>query len=181
MRGRYETRDRLQVTGTDFKDEFCGPKHYSHRLITEFDNYYIHELRNRKSIRKFCPKTDIINLRNSMRKKFIDFYMQENLQHLMNKQAKEKKYLDDIDKFATICKPLFQNRKHEYFQHMTAQIESVAPAIEETERLISEKDQVLLEFENVNDKVIAIEIQFEYFMNFMVNFIIKKVSLPILR
>lgn len=89
----------------------------------------------------------------------------------MNKQAKERKYLDDIDKFATICKPLFQKRKFEYFQHMTEQIESVAPAIQETERLMCEKDQVLLEFENVNDKVIAIEIQFEHFMNFMVYFI----------
>lgn len=168
MRGRYETRDRLRVTGTDFPDEYCGPKHFSHRLITEFDNYYIHELRHRKSIRKFCPKTDIINLRNSMRKKFVDLYMQENLQHLMHKQAKERKYLDNIDKFAMICKPLFDKRKYEYFRHMTEQIEAVAPAKEETGLLIQEKEQVLLEFESVNDKVIAIETQFEQFMYFMV-------------
>uniref|UniRef100_A0A336LMF2 CSON014312 protein n=1 Tax=Culicoides sonorensis TaxID=179676 RepID=A0A336LMF2_CULSO len=189
MRGRYDTRDRLQVTGTDFNDvrsfeshlnflcevfypfnpfqESCGPKQYSHRLITEFDNFYIHELRHHKSIRKFCPKSDIINLRNSMRKKFVDFYMQENLQHLMHKQAKEKKYLDDIDRFATICKPLFQKRKYEYFQHMTQQIESVAPAIEQTQKLMNEKDSAMMEFENVNDKVIAIEIKFEHFMSFM--------------
>lgn len=105
-----------------------------------------------------------------MRKKFVDFYMQENLQHLMNKQAKEKKYLDDIDKFAIICKPLFQKRKYEYFEHMTKEIESVAPAIQETEKLMRDKEEVLLEYEKVNDKVIAIEIQFEHFMNFMVIF-----------
>lgn len=95
--------------------------------------------------------------------------MQENLQHLMYKQAAERKFLDDVDKFATICEPLFQKRKFEYFQNMIEKIESVVPTEEKTQILMEEKDVVVLDFEHINDKVISIELQFGHYLAFMVS------------
>lgn len=136
--------------------------------MTEYDNYYIHELQYRKSVRKFCPKTDILNIRASVRNKFIDYYMQENLQHLIREQTEEKKYLDDIDKFATIIDPLFEKKKYEYFEHMNKQIASLAPTIERTQTLIKEKDVILAELEIVNDKLIKVEVMFAHYLVYMV-------------
>lgn len=168
MRSQSNIRDRLKVTGNDFEDERCGPGEYSHRLITEFDSFYIHELNYRKPIRKFCPKTDIIKIRNSVRKKFIDYYIQENLNHLQRKQTEEKKYLDDVDKLRRICEPLFDKKKFEYFQHMNKTIASLAPSLTKTEELEKVKAEIVAELEVVNNKLIVVEILFAHYLNFMV-------------
>lgn len=118
--------------------------------MTEYDNYYIQEILNyRKPVRKFCPKTDILNIRASVRKKFIDYYMQENLQQLMRQQAEEKKYLDDIDKFATICEPLFHRKKYEYFTQMNKQIAALAPNVELTLVMIYYIRKILIGIGNI--------------------------------
>lgn len=151
-----------------FFQERCGPGDYSHRLITEFDSFYIHELNYRKPVRKFCPKTDILKIRASVRKKFIDYYIQENLNHLQRKQAEEKKYLDDVDKLEGICKPLFDKKKFEYFEQMNRTIDSLAPSLAKTEELEKTKNEILAELEVVNNKLIIVEILFAHYLNFMV-------------
>lgn len=51
----------MQVNAPEFAEEKIGvgkDKYFS-RLATEWDEYYIHELRHRPRIRKFCVKTYI--------------------------------------------------------------------------------------------------------------------------
>lgn len=58
LKGRFGIRNRLQVNVPTFEDEKIGDKDkYFSRLATEWDEYYIHELRYRRPARKFCVKS----------------------------------------------------------------------------------------------------------------------------
>lgn len=59
IKGKFWTRDRLQVNAPQFNNEKIGQgeNEYYHRLATELDDFYIHELRHRPPTRKFCVKT----------------------------------------------------------------------------------------------------------------------------
>lgn len=58
IKGRFRIRDRLQVNAPEFLEEKIGGKEkYFHRLATEWDEYYIDELRHRPPTKKFCVKT----------------------------------------------------------------------------------------------------------------------------
>lgn len=55
---RFGLRNRLQVNGPELKDEKIGGDHpYFSRLATEWDEYYVHELRHRKLTQKFRVKS----------------------------------------------------------------------------------------------------------------------------
>lgn len=72
-------RKRLQVNAPTFDEEKCGTREagsFYHRLVTEFDSSYINEIRHRATVQKFCVKTDIIRIRETVRKKFFLFFMQ---------------------------------------------------------------------------------------------------------
>lgn len=59
IKGKYWIRDRMQVNAPTFDEEKIGvgkDKYFS-RLATEWDEYYLHDLRNRPRVRKFCVKT----------------------------------------------------------------------------------------------------------------------------
>lgn len=58
FRTRFGVRSRLQVNSIELKDEKIGAnKTYFNRLATEWDEYYIHELRHRPPVKKFRVKT----------------------------------------------------------------------------------------------------------------------------
>lgn len=79
MRSQSQIRKRLQVNAPQFDEERCGTKEtgsFYHRLVTEWDSYYINEIRLRPTVQKFCVKTDIIKIREMVRKKFFLFFMQ---------------------------------------------------------------------------------------------------------
>lgn len=72
-------RKRLQVNAPTFDEEKCGTREtgsFYHRLVTEWDSSYINEIRHRATVQKFCVKTDIIRIRETVRKKFFLFFMQ---------------------------------------------------------------------------------------------------------
>lgn len=58
IRERPGLRERLQVNVPKFNEEKLGDgsDKYQHRLATEWDQYYIHELKNKTQTRKFCVK-----------------------------------------------------------------------------------------------------------------------------
>lgn len=52
MRSQSNLRKRLQVNASSFEEERCG--NFYHRLVTEWDQFYISEIRHRPKFQKFC-------------------------------------------------------------------------------------------------------------------------------
>uniref|UniRef100_A0A8W7PBG0 Uncharacterized protein n=1 Tax=Anopheles coluzzii TaxID=1518534 RepID=A0A8W7PBG0_ANOCL len=103
MRSRPDIRQRLQVNAPEFEEEQLGAKtKYYSRLATEWDNYYIHELRYRPRVRKFCPKTDILNMRDQRRKVFLKYFIEENLLQRRARQSLERQYANWIKNFCKV-------------------------------------------------------------------------------
>lgn len=106
MRSQSHIRKRLQVNAPTFEEERCGTKktgNFYHRLVTEWDSYYINEIRHRPTVKKFCVKTDIIKIREMVRKKFNSFFMQEDLMNLFAKQEIENGMINKTTKFIKVC------------------------------------------------------------------------------
>ena len=106
MRSQLNIRKRLQVNAPTFDEERCGTKatgNFYHRLVTEWDSYYINEIRHRPKVQKFCVKTDIIKIREMVRKKFFLFSMQEDLMNLFAKQEIENEMINKTTKFIKVC------------------------------------------------------------------------------
>jgi hypothetical protein len=105
MRSQSNIRKRLQVNAATFDEERCGTKttgSFYQRLVTEWDSYYINEIRHRPNLKKFCVKTDIIEIREMVRKKFFLFFMQEDLMNLFAKQEIENEMINKTTKFIKV-------------------------------------------------------------------------------
>lgn len=106
MRSQSHIRKRLQVNAPTFDEERCGTEktgNFYHRLVTEWDSYYINEIRHRPNVQKFCVKSDIIKIREMVRKKFFLFFMQEDLMNLFAKQEIESEMINKTTKFIKVC------------------------------------------------------------------------------
>ncbi|XP_058447607.1 uncharacterized protein LOC131427993 [Malaya genurostris] len=136
MRERTNIRDRLQVNAPDFDEEQLGFKtKFFNRLATEWDNYYIHELRYRPRVRKFCPKTDILNIRDQRRKKFLQYYIAENLLKIRERQLLEKKFAKWIKDFCKETTPLFKTWRNDAYDKVLEASDRAKEAQQETRRL----------------------------------------------
>lgn len=124
IKSRFGIRDRLQVNAPEFKEEKVGGKDkYYNRLATEWDEYYINELRHRPPTKKFCVKTlvvyfcgsrflarnnhsiycsDILILRDIARQNYIRYYVLENLMALKANQEEEKRLMDNVEEFQKV-------------------------------------------------------------------------------
>lgn len=106
MRSQSNIRKRLQVNAPTFDEESCGGRgagNFYHRLVTEWDSVYVNEIRHRPTLQKFCVKTDIIEIREMVRKKFYLFFMQEDLMNLFAKQEIENEMINKTTKFIKVC------------------------------------------------------------------------------
>lgn len=106
MRSQSSIRRRLQVNAPTFDEEMCGSEssgNFYHRLVTEWDSYYINEIRYRPTLKKFCVKSDIIQIREMVRKKFFLFFMQEDLMNLFATQEIENEMINKTTKFIKVC------------------------------------------------------------------------------
>ncbi|XP_038114441.1 uncharacterized protein LOC6031413 [Culex quinquefasciatus] len=136
MRSRTNLRERLQVNAPSFDEEQLGFKtKFFNRLATEWDNYYVHELRYRPRVRKFCPKTDILSMRDQRRKTFLQYYIAENLLKIREKQMLEKKFAKWIKDFCHETKPLFKKWKDDAYDRVLAMGEREKEAQQESKRL----------------------------------------------
>lgn len=100
MRSQSNLRQRLQVNAAKFDEERCGS--FYHRLVTEWDQFYISEIRHRPKAQKFCVKSDIIRIREMVRKKFFLYFMQEDLMKLFAEQEIENSMIDKTTKFIKV-------------------------------------------------------------------------------
>ncbi|CAO1413909.1 unnamed protein product [Diamesa serratosioi] len=150
MRGHANLRKRLQVNGPSFDEEQCGgeksTQKYYHRLATEWDSCYINEIRYRPTVKKFCVKTDIIKIREMVRKKFFLYFMQENLVNLFAKQEIENQMINKTNRLVSLCEPQFKHLQDESFQKTKEKLEMVKAVtnrtIELRLRLAGLKDQL---------------------------------------
>lgn len=150
MRGHASLRKRLQVNGPSFDEEQCGEQKstnkYYHRLATEWDSSYINEIRYRPTVKKFCVKTDIIQIREMVRKKFFLYFMQENLVNLFAKQEIENQMINKANRLVLLCEPQFKLLQDESFQKAKEKLEMVKPVTNRTivltKRLADLKDQL---------------------------------------
>ncbi len=101
MRSQSNIRKRLQVNATKFDEEKAGK--FYHRLVTEWDSSYINEIRYRPRVKKFCVKSDIIEIREMVRKKFFLYFTQENLENLFATQEIESEMINKTVKLVKVC------------------------------------------------------------------------------
>lgn len=100
MRSQTNLRQRLQVNAPSFDEERCGS--FYHRLVTEWDPFYLTEIRHRPKVSKFCVKTDIIKIREMVRKKFYLYFMEEDLMKLFAQQEIENEMINKTTKFIKV-------------------------------------------------------------------------------
>ncbi|XP_035777910.1 uncharacterized protein LOC118459012 [Anopheles albimanus] len=158
MRGRPDVRQRLQVNAPEFEEEQIGHKYkYFSRLATEWDNYYIHELRYRPRIRKFCPKTDILNIREQRRKVFLQYFIEENLLQRRARQSLERRYANWIKNFCTRIRPLFKVWKEEAYSKLVAATDQEKEATQETGRLKATLQDRQNKMDSVTERILLLE------------------------
>ncbi|XP_065075827.1 uncharacterized protein LOC135699474 [Ochlerotatus camptorhynchus] len=158
MRGQVDLRQRLQVNAPDFDEEQLGFKtKFFNRLATEWDNYYIHELRYRPKVRKFCPKTDILNMRDQRRKTFLQYYIAENLLKIRERQILEKKFAKWIKDFCKQTKPLFKVWKNNAYDKVLQMSDRAKEAQQESKRLRNVLQDRQNKIEAITEKILLLE------------------------
>ncbi|XP_062703462.1 uncharacterized protein LOC109424235 [Aedes albopictus] len=158
MRGQVDLRKRLQVNAPDFDEEQLGFKtKFFNRLATEWDNYYIHELRYRPRMRKFCPKTDILNIREQRRKTFLQYYIAENLLKIREKQLLEKRFAKWIKDFCKQTKPLFKVWKDNAYDKVLEMSDREKEAQQESKRLRNVLQDRQNKIEAITEKILLME------------------------
>ncbi|XP_055638707.1 uncharacterized protein LOC129776844 [Toxorhynchites rutilus septentrionalis] len=158
MRGRPSIRQRLQVNAPDFDEEQLGFKtKYFNRLATEWDNYYIHELRYRPRVRKFCPKTDVLNMRDQRRKTFLQYYIAENLLKVREKHLLERKFAQWIKNFCKETKPLFKVWKDKAYDKVLEMSDQAKQAQQDTLRLKNMLQDRQNKVEALTEKILLLE------------------------
>ncbi|KAG5676297.1 hypothetical protein PVAND_006144 [Polypedilum vanderplanki] len=137
MRSNSNIRRRLQVNAPTFDEELTGTENdkYYHRLVTEWDSYYINEIRHRPQVKKFNVKSDIIKIREMVRKKFFLFFMEEDLMNLFATQDIENKMIGKTLKFIKACNPQFKQLQDEAFVKAKEKLEMVEKVKIETEEM----------------------------------------------
>jgi hypothetical protein len=124
MRTSTNVRKRLQVNAPSFDEELCGTSttgYFFHRLVTEWDAHYVNEIRHRPSMKKFCVKSDIIRIREMVRKKFFLYFMQEDLMNLFATQEIENDMINKTTKFIKVstficaCRLQFEIKYSHFF------------------------------------------------------------------
>ncbi|EAT39153.1 AAEL009019-PA [Aedes aegypti] len=156
MRGRVDPR--LQVNAPDFDEEQLGFKtKFFNRLATEWDNYYIHELRYRPRMRKFCPKTDILNIREQRRKTFLQYYIAENLLKIREKQMLERKFAKWIKDFCKQTKPLFKVWKDKAYDKVLEMSDREKEAQQESKRLRNVLQDRQNKIQAITEKILLLE------------------------
>ncbi|XP_053665487.1 uncharacterized protein LOC128714636 [Anopheles marshallii] len=158
MRSRPDVRQRLQVNAPEFEEEQLGAatKYYS-RLATEWDNYYIHELRYRPRVRKFCPKTDILNMRDQRRKVFLQYFIEENLLQRRARQSLERQYANWIKNFCKRIRPLFKVWKEEAYSKLVAATDREKEATQETVRLRTILQDRQNKMDSITERILLLE------------------------
>uniref|UniRef100_A0A182MRY9 Uncharacterized protein n=1 Tax=Anopheles culicifacies TaxID=139723 RepID=A0A182MRY9_9DIPT len=158
MRSRPDVRQRLQVNAPEFEEEQLGAatKYFS-RLATEWDNYYIHELRYRPRVRKFCPKTDILNMRDQRRKVFLQYFIEENLLQRRARQSLERQYANWIKNFCKRIRPLFKVWKEEAYSKLVAATGEEKAATQETVRLRTELQNRQNKMDSITERILLLE------------------------
>uniref|UniRef100_A0A182UVI6 Uncharacterized protein n=1 Tax=Anopheles merus TaxID=30066 RepID=A0A182UVI6_ANOME len=158
MRSRPDIRQRLQVNAPEFEEEQLGAKtKYYSRLATEWDNYYIHELRYRPRVRKFCPKTDILNMRDQRRKVFLKYFIEENLLQRRARQSLERQYANWIKNFCKRIRPLFKVWKEEAYSKLVAAIDQEKEATQETVRLRTLLQNRQNKMDTITERILLLE------------------------
>ncbi|XP_050078972.1 uncharacterized protein LOC126565806 [Anopheles maculipalpis] len=158
MRSRPDVRQRLQVNAPEFEEEQLGAatKYYS-RLATEWDNYYIHELRYRPRVRKFCPKTDILNMRDQRRKVFLQYFIEENLLQRRARQSLERQYANWIKNFCKRIHPLFKVWKEEAYSKLVAATDQEKEATQESVRLRALLQNRQNRMDSITERILLLE------------------------
>uniref|UniRef100_A0A182VTE0 Uncharacterized protein n=1 Tax=Anopheles minimus TaxID=112268 RepID=A0A182VTE0_9DIPT len=158
MRSRPDVRQRLQVNAPEFEEEQLGAatKYFS-RLATEWDSYYIHELRYRPRVRKFCPKTDILNMRDQRRKVFLQYFIEENLLQRRARQSLERQYANWIKNFCKRIRPLFKVWKEEAYSKLVAATGEEKEAMQETVRLRTILQNRQNKMDSITERILLLE------------------------
>ncbi|XP_035906981.1 uncharacterized protein LOC118509865 [Anopheles stephensi] len=158
MRSRPDVRQRLQVNAPEFEEEQLGAatKYYS-RLATEWDNYYIHELRYRPRVRKFCPKTDILNMRDQRRKVFLQYFIEENLLQRRARQSLERQYANWIKNFCKRIRPQFKVWKEEAYSKLVAATDQEKEATQESVRLRALLQNRQNRMDSITERILLLE------------------------
>ncbi|XP_058060514.1 uncharacterized protein LOC131211161 [Anopheles bellator] len=158
MRGRPDVRQRLQVNAPEFEEEQLGHRHkYFSRLATEWDNYYVHELRYRPRIRKFCPKTDILNMREQRRKVFLQYFIEENLLQRRARQSLERRYVNWIKNFCKRIRPQFKVWKEEAYSKLVAATDQEKEATQKSAQLKATLQSRQNKMDSVTERILLLE------------------------
>ncbi|XP_059608029.1 uncharacterized protein LOC132255875 [Phlebotomus argentipes] len=136
LRDRPETRDRLNVTSRAFEEERFGfHEKYLHRLATEWDDNYVHDLRHRPPVRKFCVKSDILALRDATRKIFSMYYTTENLLNLLERQKAEEAAIKEVEDFSNVCSDFLKDVKNDSYDRVIRRMQAMKPLQQKTREM----------------------------------------------
>lgn len=158
------------MNGPSFEEEKVGipGKQYHHRLATEWDEYYVHDMRNRPRVRKFCVKTDVLAIREITRRNYIMYNVQENLMDMQEVQRKESEYMDEIEKFQQLCVGQFVVWKSETYDRVVAAHVRLNDIRRDIKRLEDEQCDEMITLDRMNLRLFQMEERWNYLLTLQV-------------
>ncbi|XP_055691510.1 uncharacterized protein LOC129794691 [Lutzomyia longipalpis] len=165
LRDRPEARDRLYVTSRAFEEEKFGfDRKYLHRLATEWDENFITDLQQRPPARKFCVKSDILELRNATRKIFSMYYTTENMLNLLEQQKAEEAAIEEVENFSNVCSDFLTNIKNDSYDRVIRKAQALKPLQEKTNVLKLQVEELKAELEFITESVLEEERKWDTLM-----------------
>lgn len=138
VRSRVGIRNRLKVSLPKFTEELIGVHNevkYLSRLVTEWDEYYQNEIRNRASVKKFKLRSTLAQSRSALRKKFVSLYIKAYMTDLVMTQKKEIAYAESVKIFQGFCEPLFIKWEELFYRKSMRKMQELKPYFSKTDQL----------------------------------------------
>lgn len=101
-------------------------------LVTEFDEYYQHEIKHRPRHKIFQKSIELETLRKLFRQKYTTLYIQSNITERIITQKMFESYLKDFDDFEIICRNLFRQWKDTYHRRAMKKQQDLEPIYKAT-------------------------------------------------
>ena len=155
-------RDRIKIESPAYEDELIGTKKAMPKVATDIDEYYQAEIYHERSRTKyrFQPKTEIIKLRELIRKKMDVYWMKEKMVLDQVNAIKQEHAMEQIKSQIKEYDEFLDAYKDKNYNHSVKMIHEVKNYYQETDRLRKTFEVLKTQIEPLNMSIFLLGNEF---------------------
>lgn len=157
-------RERTKIDSPDYEDEMIGDEHFKMKsmMATDIDEHYRSEFYHERSRTKFRfqPITEMIKLRESLRKKMDIYWMKERFYLDQIDQIKQEKMINEVKLEISEYQNFVIEYKETGFRQATQAMQAVKVHYQETDRLRKDHAELQHDIEPLMMKIFALGNEF---------------------